>query len=330
MRRIAAAVLMLTAGLGLYAQSSGAPDSRATKAAFPLLSFPAEISCDPIGEPGAVIRLHASSAEGIDSMTAYLSDSAGGIVSRATSFRVDGPTAASGWIGLIGVPSTARRGSYRVFASVSRLGRESLLLAPVSIIPRSFSTEKITLSQALSELRTVPDARKTEEARRLAALLATAHAEDFFERDVFLFPVEGARRTAGFGDRREYRYAGGGSDLSVHNGLDLALPEGSPVKACGEGRVVLAEDRALTGMSVVVEHLPGVYSLYYHMSEISVREGDQVGKGQQLGKVGHTGLATGPHLHWELQVLSVPVDPDLFVRVPLLDKPAVSVPNAGE
>jgi murein DD-endopeptidase MepM/ murein hydrolase activator NlpD len=97
------------------------------------------------------------------------------------------------------------------------------------------------------------------------------------------------------------------------------------VVASGSGRVVMAEERLLTGLTVVLEHLPGVYSLYYHLDSLLVRQGDEVQLGQRVGTVGMTGLATGPHLHWELRVSGTAVDPDSLVARPLIDKSALSV-----
>jgi murein DD-endopeptidase MepM/ murein hydrolase activator NlpD len=274
--------------------------------------------------------VYAGSPEGIDEMTVCLADAAGSVVARGSSFSLDAAAPGSSWEGLIGVPSTARRGDYRIVVSTRRLGRAGFLLLPVAVSRRVFAREGISLSQTLSELRTSLDPRKLDEARRLAALLSEARPEDMLERGAFVFPVEGAVRTAGFGDRRQYRYADGAADSAVHNGLDLALPEGSPVAACGRGRVVLAEERIVSGKSVVVEHLPGVFSLYFHMSELFVKEGDLVEKGAPIGRVGQTGLATGPHLHWEIEVLGIAVDPERFVRSAILDKdPDSGIMNGG-
>jgi murein DD-endopeptidase MepM/ murein hydrolase activator NlpD len=90
--------------------------------------------------------------------------------------------------------------------------------------------------------------------------------------------------------------------------------------ASGRGRVVLARERLLTGNSVILEHLPGVYSLYYHLDSMAVNEGEIVETGQVLGRSGATGLATGPHLHWEIRVSGENADPDAFLSQPILDK----------
>ena len=75
----------------------------------------------------------------------------------------------------------------------------------------------------------------------------------------------------------------------------------------------MAEDRISTGYSVVIEHLPGLYSLYYHLSELLVKEGDMIKQGELIGKSGATGLATGPHLHWEMRLNGASVRPEFFL-----------------
>ena len=72
---------------------------------------------------------------------------------------------------------------------------------------------------------------------------------------------------------------------------------------------------------MVIEHLPAVYSLYYHLARLNVALGERVGPGTALGALGSTGLATGPHLHWEVRAAGVAVDPDVLVTTPLVDIP---------
>ena len=76
----------------------------------------------------------------------------------------------------------------------------------------------------------------------------------------------------------------------------------------------MAENRISTGWSVCIEHLPGLYSLYYHMSKLNVEVGQIVEKGKLLGLSGSTGLATGPHLHWEVRLNIEAVNPDFFTE----------------
>jgi murein DD-endopeptidase MepM/ murein hydrolase activator NlpD len=144
--------------------------------------------------------------------------------------------------------------------------------------------------------------------------------ESLFEMESFVVPVDTYRITSRFGDRRTYRYSDGTSAPAMHTGIDLAAPTGTPVAASGAGRVVLSADRMLTGGTVVIEHLPGIYSLYYHLDSLDCVEGEEITRGQLIGTVGMTGLATGPHLHWEFRVSGVPVDPFFLVEEALLDK----------
>jgi Peptidase family M23 len=255
-----------------------------------------------------------------ESFPTVLLDGGGRVVSRGASFRWG-----VGWLSLIGVPSTARPGAYQMWLPDIRV--------PFQVTARQFASETIPLTSELTALLTQPDPRKTAEAVELARILAAADPGEVHETGAFALPLTKPRRTAGYGDRREYRYDNGSSDLSVHNGVDLALPEGTPVAACGRGRVVMAKERVVTGWTVVIEHLPGLYSLYYHMSGVTVREGELVEQGQRVGSLGATGLATGPHLHWEVQAGGVAVDPDRLTaglpfvpgRWPIPALPAVAV-----
>ena len=186
------------------------------------------------------------------------------------------------WAALAGIPSTLAPGRYMFEVRAGAGDRTCLLRAPVTVPAKSFAAEAIDLTGTLSTLRSTPDARKTEEARALARVLAQAHPEALLEKGTFVLPVaSGWRGTGGYGDRRSYRYADGGTDRSTHNGLDMAAPTGTPVAACGKGRVVLAGERIMTGKTVVVEHLPGLFSIYYHLAEMLVREGDFLSPGRR-------------------------------------------------
>ena len=121
-----------------------------------------------------------------------------------------------------------------------------------------------------------------------------------------------------FGVRRSYN---GILTGSYHQGTDFALNTGDPVAASNKGRIVLARLLATRGNAVIIDHGLGVYTGYYHLSAISVQEGQDAERGALVGRVGSTGLATGPHLHWELRLLGVPVDPLTAVGQYLGPKP---------
>jgi murein DD-endopeptidase MepM/ murein hydrolase activator NlpD len=192
-------------------------------------------------------------------------------------------------------------------------------LRPIQVQGRQFDSETIHLNPVLTSLRADPDPQKTREANTLWGIINST-GNDIYHYGAFILPVTSTRRTSKFGARRVFEYSNGKSDISVHAGIDFGVPTGTQVISCGAGRVVLARFRITTGNSVIIEHLPGVYSLYYHLDKIDVQEGSFVQTGTPLGLSGSTGLATGPHLHWEIRVNGENADPDAFTARHILDK----------
>lgn len=94
-----------------------------------------------------------------------------------------------------------------------------------------------------------------------------------------------------------------------HRGIDIASPTGTKVKASNHGVVVISGHYRIRGKSVVIDHGQGVYTAYYHLSKITVKNGQYVKKGSKIGEVGSTGLSTGPHVHWEMHVNGVNINP---------------------
>ncbi len=228
---------------------------------------------------------------------------------------------------LLAVPATAVPGGGEARAVDAKGG--VLAAAPLLIGGRDFVFERIPLDDGNSRLRTAEDPKKTAEAVELWKLLGRTDPDALFSFDPLRAPVDSVRRTSTFGDRRVYAYADGEEGTSVHAGIDFGVPTGTPVCAAARGKVVFARPRIVTGNSIVVEHLPGVYSLYYHLSRIDAAEGSVVEAGQQIGLSGSTGLSTGPHLHWELRVSGTAADPDAMTARPLIDKRAEMGTMAG-
>jgi murein DD-endopeptidase MepM/ murein hydrolase activator NlpD len=289
--------------------------------------------------PGDLARIRVVCREPIDAMAVLLEGPGrgGAPLSRGFGFRTGSSPEGDAWTALLGIPASAAERGYTLSVALVAGRRSARMLRPLLIRGREFFTETIALTRTLTTLRTSPDPRKTEEARSLSLLLLIPHADAVFEAGAFSVPLAASRRTSGYGDRRAYRYQDATVDASIHAGIDLAAPIGTLVPACGRGRVVFAGARILTGNSVVIEHLPGLFSISYHLSAILVKEGEVVDKGQLIGTVGMTGFATGPHLHWEVQALGTAVDPDLLAVGPLLDKSpdfidiqAAIAPKGGE
>lgn len=114
-----------------------------------------------------------------------------------------------------------------------------------------------------------------------------------------------------------------------HNALDIANKEGSKITAPADGVVLLAhDDMFLSGKTVLIGHGQDIVTSYIHMSKIAVKEGQKIKKGQEIGRIGMTGRATGPHLHWVVSWKNKRVDPQIFLKnsekfcPPAVKKPA--------
>ncbi len=118
-----------------------------------------------------------------------------------------------------------------------------------------------------------------------------------------------AKVVSSFADRRTYLYKGKKVDKQDHLGFDLASVRRAEIPAANAGRVIFADYLGIYGNAVVIDHGFGLQSLYAHMSKISVQPGDEVERGQTIGRTGATGLALGDHLHFTLMISGLPVTP---------------------
>lgn len=192
-------------------------------------------------------------------------------------------------------------------------GREMKFSLPVVAEAKEFVEEVLYLDAKNTAIKTDNSPERISQIDRLNEILFSINPNAIYYNSNFVFPVESTRRTSFFGDRRTYQYNTGAKSTSLHYGIDFGVPTGTPVFACGDGKIVLVENRVSTGWSVVIEHLPGLYSLYYHLDSVEVEEGMLIFAGEQIGFSGATGLATGPHLHWEIRFLGEAVNPDFFI-----------------
>jgi murein DD-endopeptidase MepM/ murein hydrolase activator NlpD len=112
-----------------------------------------------------------------------------------------------------------------------------------------------------------------------------------------------------FADRRTYTHQGKPIDQQDHLGFDLASTQQAPIPAANSGTVMLARYFGIYGNAVVIDHGFGLMSLYGHLSDLAVKEGQQVSRGETLGRSGATGLAGGDHLHFTMLVWGLPITP---------------------
>jgi murein DD-endopeptidase MepM/ murein hydrolase activator NlpD len=148
--------------------------------------------------------------------------------------------------------------------------------------------------------RIAADRQKISAVRRMSP-----YALPLFLKKGFVLPVKG-RISGVFGSQRVLN----GEPRSPHAGLDIAAPLGTPARSPADGIVLLvAEDTFLMGNVLMIDHGLGVSSIFIHLDSVAVGEGDLVRQGEIVARVGRTGRATGPHLHWGVSVGRTPVDP---------------------
>jgi murein DD-endopeptidase MepM/ murein hydrolase activator NlpD len=138
----------------------------------------------------------------------------------------------------------------------------------------------------------------------IADAVALAFAVRWNRRIMFAVPAEG-RLSSLFGSRADPM--GGGEGF--HEGIDIAAPEGTPVRAAAAGAVLAAGPMGGCGNAVVIDHGAGLSTRYCHLSATARRRGERVGAGEEIGCVGSTGRSTGPHLHFEVREGGVAMDP---------------------
>jgi murein DD-endopeptidase MepM/ murein hydrolase activator NlpD len=189
------------------------------------------------------------------------------------------------------------------------LGKAQALTLHVT--KREYSIERV---EGLPQKTVTPDPEtaariEQEQARVVAARQRDDEREDF--RGGFALPVAGARISGVYGSQR----IDNGVAKSPHLGLDMAVPEGTPIHAPAPGIVTFAEpDLVLTGGTVLIDHGFGLTSSFLHMSKLDVKVGDHIERGQVIGAAGMTGRATGPHVHWGFNWFDVRLDPALLPK----------------
>jgi murein DD-endopeptidase MepM/ murein hydrolase activator NlpD len=285
----------------------------------------------PVLRAGSVNELYAWDTAPVGAFTVEVTrDGAAKPLVRAHGFEVDRPlpedapgTPGLKWSAALLAPDALEAGGP---VTVRFLGADRAVLAafPSRIQPRIFPVETIPLDEQMSRLREKPDARKDREYAAIWAVYSHFDPAFAWPGGPIVLPVAPTvRLSARFGDTRKYLYADGSIATDYHRGVDFAVPVGTPVQAPGPGTVIFVADRMLTGHTVVIEHAPGVYSVYFHLSQALVTPGTRVLRGDRIALSGATGFVTGPHLHWEWRVGGVSVDPLELVATGLLDTAAV-------
>jgi murein DD-endopeptidase MepM/ murein hydrolase activator NlpD len=204
---------------------------------------------------------------------------------------------------LLGVGLNRKPGSQRLRLTYMLDGERQTLQQAVDIKDKTYPTQRLTLPKQMVNLSDQNLSRYYKEKEVVTEVLSHRSQGRFWSLPLAR-PVPGEVSSA-FGLQRFIN----DQPRSPHKGVDFRGGMGVPIKVCADGIVDLVGDHYFSGRSVYVDHGQGVMSMYFHLSEIDVREGQVVRKGEILGKMGKSGRATGPHLHFGLYLLEEPVDP---------------------
>ena len=139
----------------------------------------------------------------------------------------------------------------------------------------------------------------------------SSETESKYWKEKFLQPVQGEIESP-YGEKRTLD---GKPKKGYHRGLDIGAPEGTPILATNDGKVVLAGEFVEEGNMIMIDHGQGLVSAYLHCSKIEVKKGKMVKKGKEIGKVGSTGVVNTPHLHFGIYIHGTPIDPIYWLKI---------------
>lgn len=209
------------------------------------------------------------------------------------------------WEAVVGIPLNAGKGHQTLRV---HLPQQSDTTLTFELHAKAYEEQHLTLKNKRFVDPTAEDMKRIRGDLRLSRQAYNTFRMQEQVPMQFVLPVHGVL-TSPFGLRRFFN----GEPRNPHSGLDLAVPAGTPVHAPAAGRVLATGDLFFNGNSIFIDHGQGLITMYCHLSEIGVKKGDTVVAGEVIGKVGMTGRATGPHLHWSVSLNDSRVNPMLFL-----------------
>jgi murein DD-endopeptidase MepM/ murein hydrolase activator NlpD len=210
-----------------------------------------------------------------------------------------------GWVAVVGIPLSALPGEQTLLV---RYGTESAKPHAFTVHDKHYAEQRITLKNRRMVEPTPTDLQRiAQEQQRLTAALGQ-WSESMLVEQPFLLPVAG-RFSSPFGLRRYFN----DQPRKPHSGLDIAAPQGAPIRAPAPGRVVDTGEYFFNGNTIFLDHGQGLITMYCHLDQVHVAQGQHVNRGDVMGTVGMTGRVTGPHLHWSVSLNGTMVEPVLFL-----------------
>ncbi|RMT86214.1 hypothetical protein ALP39_01475 [Pseudomonas marginalis pv. marginalis] len=204
------------------------------------------------------------------------------------------------WLAIVGIPLSVKPGNERISS-----GSRSL---PFIVGYKKYPEQRITLKNK-SQVNPDPAQLKRIEGELAVQLKAYRSFSPNLPSNLVLDKPVNGPLSSKFGVRRFFN----GEERNPHSGLDFAVPAGTPIKTPANGKVILVGNYFFNGNTVFVDHGQGFISMFCHMSKIDVKVGQQLVRGTVVGKVGATGRATGPHMHWNVSLNDARVDPAIFI-----------------
>jgi hypothetical protein len=269
---------------------------------------------------GALMHIRAREAVVITLNFEFLRQGTAGVVSLSGPDLVGGVASAfertypffpitGGFAALLAVPMEQRIRDYPITVTVYRANGETLTWeGTVKVASGEFIREP-TFILPSEKFHLLDMSVQENEDARMNSIYSVVTPERFWEGQ-FSLPAN-APTTSPFGSVRDFN----DGSTRRHGGYDFRMPVGTPVKASASGRVVYARPLDIHGNNVIIDHGWGVFSNYSHLSQIFVVPGQIVLQGEVIGLSGNTGRSTGPHLHWEIAVNGVLINPMDFIRL---------------
>ncbi len=213
-------------------------------------------------------------------------------------------------IALVGIDMDTKPDRYKLTLLIEdNIGKKTTKHYRIRVKPASFGTQELTLPADKVTLNE-ETLKKVEFEKEKIGKVWEIFAEGRLWDGNFIQPVAG-EMSDNFGLRRIIN----GEQKSPHTGVDIDAPEGASVQASNSGRAVFIDDQFFSGKTLVIDHGLGLFTMYFHLSEILVTEDAIVKKGDLVAKVGKTGRATGPHLHWGVRLNGARINPVSLVKL---------------
>jgi len=192
---------------------------------------------------------------------------------------------------------------YKIIISYIENEKKVFKGIPIEVIDGKYESEVINVDSSKVTLSKKNKSRVIKEYNKAMKIYNTT-SKELFINDKFIYPIE-SKITSDFGKKRVYN----GSLKSYHSGTDFRARTPTPIKAVNDGKIVMSENRFYAGNSIVIDHGHGIYSGYYHLSKMYLKNNTIVKKGDIIGLSGSTGRVTGPHLHFSFRVHGIQVNP---------------------